>query len=200
MTFNKTKLRCNWCGEDPLYIKYHDTEWGVPVYDDKKLFEFLILESFQAGLSWITILKKRENFRKAFDDFDYTTIAHYDNQKFNELINNAGIIRNKLKIKAAISNAKAFLKVQKEFGTFSSYIWKFTNRKPIVNIWESEMEIPARTVLSDTISTDLKKRGFKFIGSTIIYAYMQATGMVNDHITTCYRHHEIRDDLQITNS
>jgi DNA-3-methyladenine glycosylase I len=185
------KNRCAWCGNDPLYIQYHDEEWGVPVYDDSKLFEFLILETFQAGLSWITVLRKRENFRKAFDNFDYKKIANYNDDKFDELIQDAGIIRNKLKIKATISNAIAFIKIQKEFGTFSNYVWKFTNKKPIVNNWKSMNEIPATTKLSDIISKDLKKRGFKFVGSTVIYAHMQATGMVNDHIADCFRYHEV---------
>lgn len=185
------KTRCSWCGEDPLYVKYHDNEWGVPVYDDDKLFEFLILETFQAGLSWITVLKKRENFKKAFDNFDYKKIAIYNDNKFIELTQNAGIIRNKLKIKATISNAIAFMEIQKEFGSFSKYIWNFVNHKPIVNSWISLDEIPAKTALSDKISIDLKKRGFKFIGSTIIYAHMQATGMVNDHIVDCFRFKEV---------
>ena len=185
------KIRCNWCGTDPLYMEYHDAEWGVPVYDDAKLFEFLILETFQAGLSWITILRKRENFRAAFDNFNYKLIANYDDSKFNELINNAGIIRNKLKIKATISNAVAFMEIQKEFGSFSNYIWKFTNGKPIKNKPKTLKEVPATTELSDIISKDLKKRGFKFVGSTVIYAHMQATGMVNDHIIDCFRYNEV---------
>lgn len=186
-----SKKRCAWCGNDPLYIEYHDTEWGVPVYDDDKLFEFLILETFQAGLSWITILKKRENFREAFDNFNYKKIIKYDDVKFEELINNVGIIRNKLKIKATISNAEAFMKVQKEFGSFSKYIWNFTNGKPIKNKAITLSEVPATTELSDKISKDLKKRGFKFVGSTVIYAHMQATGMVNDHVTDCFRYNEV---------
>ena len=188
----KPENRCAWCGDDPLYIKYHDEEWGVPVYDDRKLFEFLILESFQAGLSWITILKKRENFRKVFDDFDYRKIAFYDDKKFERLLNDKGIIRNKLKIKAAISNARAFMQVQDEFGSFSDYIWGFVNHKPVINHWRSLSEVPAKTPLSDTLSKDLKKRGFKFVGSTIVYAHMQATGMVNDHVTGCFRHKEVQ--------
>ena len=185
------KLRCSWCGEDPLYTKYHDQEWGSPVYDDAKLFEFLILETFQAGLSWITILRKRENFREAFDNFNYQKIAKYNDVKFAELLQNAGIIRNKLKIKATISNAVAFMEVQQEFGTFSKYIWGFVNNKPIVNHWKTLEEIPANTELSNKISSDLKKRGFKFVGSTVIYAHMQATGMVNDHIVDCFRFNEV---------
>jgi len=182
------KNRCSWCGNDPLYVKYHDEEWGAPLYNDDKLFEFLILETFQAGLSWIIVLKKRENFRKAFDNFDYKKIVNYDDDKFDELIKDAGIIRNKLKIKATITNAIAFMEVQKEFGSFSNYIWKFTNGRPIVNKWKTLTEIPATTALSDTISKDLKKRGFKFVGSTVIYAHMQATGMVNDHLVDCFRY------------
>ena len=185
------KTRCSWCGEDPLYVKYHDTEWGKPIFDDDKLFEFLILETFQAGLSWITILRKRENFRKAFDNFDYQKVAKYGDTKFEELIQNAGIIRNKLKIKATISNATAFIEVQKEFGSFSKYIWGFVDHKPIINHWKTLEEIPANTQLSDKLSLDLKKRGFKFVGSTVIYAHMQATGMVNDHITDCFRFKEV---------
>jgi len=185
------KNRCNWVGKNLIYIEYHDTEWGVPLYDEDKLFEFLILETFQAGLSWITVLRKRENFRKAFDDFDYKKIAKYDDVKFNTLIQDAGIIRNKLKIKATITNAQAFIKIQEKFGSFSKYIWQFVDDKPINNSWKSNEECPATTPLSDKISTDLKKRGFKFVGSTVIYAHMQATGMVNDHTTDCYRYNEI---------
>lgn len=183
-----TKQRCSWCGKDPLYVKYHDEEWGVPVYDDQKLFEFLTLESMQAGLSWITILKKRENFREAFDGFDVNKVAKYNEKKFEELMQNEGIIRNRLKIQASINNAKAFLEIQEEFGSFSEYIWGFTDHKVIVNSWKSLDEIPAKTELSDKISKDLKKRGFKFVGSTVIYAHMQATGMVNDHIVSCFRY------------
>ena len=184
--------RCNWCGNDPIYIKYHDTEWGVPVYDDSKIFEFLLLETFQAGLSWITILKKRENFRKVFDNFDYTKIAIYSDDKLERLRNDDGIIRNRLKIKAAKTNAIAFMKVQKEFVTFSKYLWGFVNGKPIQNNFKSTGELPANTPLSDKISSDLKKRGFKFVGSTIVYAHMQAMGMINDHTTKCFRYKEIR--------
>ncbi|MBN1111329.1 MAG: DNA-3-methyladenine glycosylase I [Bacteroidales bacterium] len=185
------KTRCAWCGTDPLYIAYHDTEWGVPVKDDKLLFEFLILETFQAGLSWITILRKRENFRKAFDNFDYKKIALYNEEKTLELLSDAGIIRNKLKIKAAITNAVAFQQIQKEFGSFSNYIWSFVNNNPIKNSWNTLNELPAKTDLSDKISKDLKKRGFKFVGSTVIYAHMQATGMINDHIIDCFRYNEV---------
>ena len=182
---------CEWAGNDPLYQQYHDFEWGVPVYDDSKLFEFLILETFQAGLSWIIILKKRENFRKAFDNFNYAIIANYGQSKINELMDNAGIIRNRLKIIATISNAKAFMKVQNEFGSFSKYIWGFTGGKPVVNRFKDMNELPAKTELSDKISKDLKMRGFKFVGSTVVYAHMQATGMVNDHVTRCFRYSEL---------
>ena len=183
----ENKVRCTWCGTDPLYVQYHDQEWGVPVYDDRKLFEFLILETFQAGLSWITILRKRENFRKAFDKFDYKKVAEYGEDKIAELMEDAGIIRNGLKIKAAVSNAKAFMEVQKEFGSFSNYIWRFTEGKPLVNTYKSQKDLPATTELSDAISKDLKKRDFKFVGSTVVYAHMQATGMVDDHIDDCWR-------------
>lgn len=186
-----SKNRCTWCGNDPLYVAYHDTEWGVPIYDDRKLFEFLMLETFQAGLSWITVLRKRENFRIAFDNFDYRKIAAYDESKYEDLLQNAGIIRNKLKIKATISNAQNFMKIQKEFGSFSKYIWNFTNGKPIKNCHKKLSTIPATTELSDILSKDLKKRGFKFVGSTVIYAHMQATGMVNDHTIECFRYNEV---------
>ncbi len=185
------KTRCTWCGTDPLYVAYHDEEWGVPVYDDAVLFEFLLLETFQAGLSWITILRKRENFKKAFNAFDYKTIANYKDEKINSLLQDAGIIRNTLKIKSAVSNAQAFIKVQEEFGSFSNYIWKFVDGKPVKNSLNSHKEIQATTTLSDAISKDLKKRGFKFVGSTVIYAHMQATGMVNDHLTSCFRYDEV---------
>ena len=180
------KIRCQWCVGDKLYQKYHDKEWGKPIYDDAILFEFIILESFQAGLSWITILKKRENFRNAFDNFNYKKIANYDEKKIAELMQNAGIIRSELKIKSAISNAKAFLKIQQEFGSFSKYIWNFTNGKPIVNHPKTVIDVPATTILSEAISKDLKKRGFKFVGPTIVYAYMQAVGIVNDHVADCF--------------
>ncbi|QAA81859.1 DNA-3-methyladenine glycosylase I [Aequorivita sp. H23M31] len=185
------KSRCSWCGTDPLYVKYHDEEWGVPVRDDKTLFEFLILETFQAGLSWITILRKRENFREAFDGFDYKKIAEYDQSKIDELLQNEGIIRNKLKVHSAISNAQAFMQVQNEFGSFSNYIWEFVDNKPIKNKLISHKDAAATTPLSDTISKDLKKRGFKFVGSTVIYAHMQATGMINDHVKSCFRYNEV---------
>lgn len=185
------KKRCDWVGENPLYIAYHDTEWGVPVYEDKKLFEFLLLETFQAGLSWITILTKRENFRKAFDNFDFHKIAQYNDEKQERLRQDTGIVRNRLKIKAATSNAQAFIQIQKEFGSFSKYFWAFVQGKPIQNKWKRIEDVPAHTPLSDLISKDLKKRDFKFVGSTIVYAHMQATGMVNDHTTDCYRHKEL---------
>jgi DNA-3-methyladenine glycosylase I len=185
------KQRCGWCLGSELYKSYHDYEWGVPVKDDATLFEFLILETFQAGLSWITILNKRENFRKAFDNFDYKKIAIYNQQKIDSLLQDAGIIRNKLKIKATVTNAQAFIKIQEDFGTFSSYIWKFIDHQPIKNKFADYKNMPANTPLSDTISLDLKKRGFKFVGSTVIYAHMQATGMVNDHELSCFRYHEV---------
>ena len=188
------KNRCPWTSDDKLMIKYHDKEWGVPLHNDRKLFEFLILEGFQAGLSWRTILHKRENFRKAFDKFDFNKVAKYDRKKINSLLKDAGIIRNKLKIKGAIANAKAFIQVRKEFGTFNKYIWGFVNGKPIQNNFKSSTEIPAKTKLSDKISEDLKKRGFKFVGSTIVYAHMQATGMVNDHITSCFRNEQLSQE------
>lgn len=185
--------RCAWPGEDPQYLSYHDTEWGVPVYDDGKLFEFLTLEAFQAGLSWITILRKRAHFREAFDRFDYRKIAAYNENKVQELLNNAGIIRNRLKITATISNAQSFMRVQDEFGSFSRYMWGFVQGKPIQNAWKQMNEIPASTEMSDRISADMKKRGFKFVGTTIVYAHMQATGMVNDHIVDCFRHSEVQE-------
>lgn len=182
----QTKNRCAWCEKDDLYRNYHDNEWGKPVYDDDKLFEFLILETFQAGLSWHMILKKRENFRKAFANFDYKVVAVFDDYEVQQLLKNEGIIRNKLKIKATITNAISFIKIQEEFGSFSNYIWNFTNGKPIQNNRKSLSEVPATTPLSDEISKDLKKRGFKFVGSTVVYAHMQATGMVNDHVVDCW--------------
>jgi DNA-3-methyladenine glycosylase I len=179
--------RCAWCNSSELYQKYHDEEWGVPVYEDTKLFEFLLLETFQAGLSWITILNKRENFRAAFDAFDYKKIANYNEDKIQELLLDAGIIRNKLKVYSAVTNAQAFIKIQEEFGSFSKYIWGFTDGKPIVNNRKNLSEVQATTPLSDTISKDLKKRGFKFVGSTVVYAHMQATGMVDDHVADCWK-------------
>jgi len=185
------KIRCGWSTSDPIYIDYHDNEWGVPVHDDRLFFEFLILEGAQAGLSWITILKKRENYRKAFDNFIPDKVAEYSNKKIEELLNNEGIIRNRLKINSAVQNAKSFLKIQKEFGSFDKYIWQFVNGKPKINKWENLKEIPAKTIESDLMSMDLKKRGFKFAGSTICYSFMQATGMVNDHIVNCFRYKKL---------
>lgn len=185
------KHRCGWCVGDPLYEAYHDLEWGVPVKDDATLFEFLILETFQAGLSWITVLRKRDNFREAFDNFDYLKIMEYGEDKIAELLENPGIIRNKLKVRATVSNARAFTEVQKEFGSFSNYIWGFVDGSPIKNNWKDYRNAPATTPISDAISKDLKKRGFKFVGSTVIYAHMQATGMVNDHEVNCFRYHEV---------
>ena len=183
----ETKQRCAWCEKDDLYRNYHDNEWGKPVYDDETIFEFLILETFQAGLSWYTVLAKRENFRKAFDNFNLKKIANYSEDKMAELAEDAGIIRNKLKIKATVTNAQAFIKVQEEFGTFSKYIWGFVDGKPINNQPKTLSEVKATTPISDALSKDLKKRGFKFVGSTVMYAHMQATGMVNDHILECHK-------------
>jgi DNA-3-methyladenine glycosylase I len=182
--------RCSWCGNDPLYVKYHDEEWGVPVHSEKKHFEFLVLESAQAGLSWITVLRKRENYRKAYDNFDYIQVAQYDDEKINELLQNSGIIRNKLKILASINNAVMFIKIQEEFGSFDNYIWAFVDNKPLINHCESLSDVPATSELSDRVSKDLKKRGFKFLGSTTTYAHLQATGIINDHITSCFRYSE----------
>lgn len=180
------KTRCAWCEKDDLYRKYHDEEWGKPVFDDETIFEFLVLESFQAGLSWYTILAKRENFRKAFDNFDYKKIAKYSDEKLEELKNDAGIIRNRLKILATVSNAQKFMEIQKEFGSFSKYIWDFVGGKPIDNQPKTLKNVPATSDVSDNLAKDLKKRGFKFLGSTVVYAHMQATGMVNDHIEECF--------------
>lgn len=180
------KIRCGWCEKDDLYRKYHDEEWGKPVYDDDTIFEFLVLESFQAGLSWYTILNKRENFRKAFDGFNYKKIAKYSDEKIEELLQNSGIIRNRLKVLATINNAEKFMKVQEEFGTFSKYIWSFVDGKPVENNFHDLKQVPATTEISDKLAKDLKKRGFKFLGSTVVYTYMQATGMVNDHIMDCH--------------
>ncbi len=182
----ETKQRCAWCEKDDLYRNYHDNEWGTPVYDDETIFEFLILETFQAGLSWYTVLAKRENFRKAFDNFNLKKIANYSEDKMAELAEDAGIIRNKLKIKATVTNAQAFIKVQEEFGSFSKYIWGFVDGKPIDNQPKTLSEVKATTPISDALSKDLKKRGFKFVGSTVMYAHMQATGMVNDHVLDCH--------------
>ena len=183
-------IRCPW-PSDELMIRYHDTEWGVPVHDDRRLFEYLILEGAQAGLSWKIVLTKRENYRAAFDNFDAEKIARYSDKKIAELLANAGIIRNRLKIHATIQNAKSILKVQEEFGSFDLYLWRFVNGKPIINRRQSMKEVPARTEISDAMSKDLLKRGFKFVGSTICYAHMQATGMVNDHLVTCFRHKQL---------
>ncbi|MDX2437753.1 MAG: DNA-3-methyladenine glycosylase I [Acidobacteriota bacterium] len=183
--------RCGWCGEDPLYVAYHDTEWGVPVFDDRTLFEFLILEGAQAGLSWSTILKKRDGYRRAFDAFDPEKVAHYDTRKVASLLEDSAIVRNRLKVASAVTNAQAFLEVQNERGSFSDYIWSFVDGLPLQNTWRSLSEIPATTPLAETISKDLKKRGFRFVGPTIVYAHMQATGMVNDHLVGCFRHSEV---------
>lgn len=181
-----TKTRCAWVNNDQIYIDYHDNEWGQPIYDDKTFFEFLVLESFQAGLSWYTILKKRENFRTAFANFDIEKVANFNENKIEELLQNEGIIRHRGKIAAAINNAKLFVEIQKEHESFSNFIWKYVQNKPIVNNWNSIKEVPATTEVSDLIAKDLKKRGFKFFGSTTIYAFMQATGMVNDHTKDCF--------------
>jgi len=183
--------RCPWCGTDELYVKYHDEEWGVPVHDDRTHFEFLVLESAQAGLSWITILRRRENYRKAYDGFDMEKVAQYDENKINELMQDSGIIRNRRKIEASINNARQFIKIQKEFGSFDNYIWSFVNNKPVINHWDDISQMPATSELSDRVSKDLKSRGFRFLGSTIIYAHLQATGIINDHLTYCFRHKEV---------
>jgi len=180
--------RCPWCGDDPLYVAYHDREWGVPCHDDQTLFEFLVLEGAQAGLSWITILRKRESYRLAFKGFDPVRVAAYGESDVARLLANSGIVRNRQKVAAAIANAKALIPIQSEFGSFDTYLWQFVNGKQIRNRWRTMNDVPARTPLSDTISRDLKKRGFSFVGSTICYALMQATGMVNDHLLTCHRH------------
>lgn len=185
------KYRCGWCEGDELYEAYHDLEWGVPVRDDAIFFEFLVLETFQAGLSWITILKKRENFRVAFDHFDYKKIARYNQSKIDSLLQDTGIVRNKLKVNAAVGNAKEFMKIQEEFGSFSTYIWGFVDRKPVKNKLTNYKDGPATTPVSDAISKDLKKRGFKFVGSTVVYAFLQATGLVNDHETGCFRYNQV---------
>ena len=189
---NQNLQRCSWCLGDPLYIRYHDLEWGNPVYEDQKLFEFLILETFQAGLSWITILRKRENFRGAFDNFDYLKVASYNTEKLELLMQNKGIIRNRLKIYAAMNNAQAFLEVIRQEKSFSNYIWQFVEGKPIHNQYRSMEDVPAYTPLAEKISKDLKQRGFKFVGPTVIYSHMQATGMVNDHVMSCFRYKEIQ--------
>jgi len=184
--------RCGWPGDNQLMIQYHDTEWGVPLHDDRKLFEFLVLDAFQAGLSWSIILKKRENFRRAFDNFNPEKISRYTTKRIEKLIGDEGIIRNRLKIAAAVTNAKAFLDVQKEFGSFDKYIWRFCDGGPIINKWKTLKQIPPRTKISDAMSEDLKKRGFRFVGSTICYSFMQAAGMVNDHMVDCFRYKEVQ--------
>ncbi len=197
ISFNKTVFmttelfRCGWTGGRELDTIYHDTEWGIPLHDDRKHFEFMLLDGFQAGLSWATILKKRENFRTAFDNFNPELIADYSQAKLDELINNSGIIRNKLKIKSSVTNAQKFLEIQKEFGTFDNYIWQFTGGKTKINSWKTMLDIPARTAESDAMSKNLQQHGFKFVGSTICYAYMQAAGMVNDHLADCFRYREV---------
>lgn len=185
------RMRCGWCSDDPLYCRYHDSEWGVPLRDDRALFELLILEGAQAGLSWITILRKRENYRAAFDNFDAARIARYNAGKIESLLQDPGIVRNRLKVEAAVTNAQKFLDVQDEFGSFDAFIWRFVDGRPRQNAWRSLAEIPASTPESDAMSKELKRRGFKFAGSTICYAFMQATGMVNDHTTDCFRHEEL---------
>lgn len=185
------KTRCNWCAGDPLYTRYHDLEWGVPVHNDRKLFEFLVLEGAQAGLSWITILRKRPAYRQAFDKFDFNRIARYRQTDFKRLLVNEGIVRNRLKIQSVINNARAFLEVRAEFVSFNRYFWQFTNGEPLINHWQTLKQVPASTRLSESISKDLKSRGFTFVGPTICYAFMQAVGMVNDHITSCFRYGEL---------
>jgi len=184
--------RCAWAGKDPIYQRYHDREWGLPLHNDRKLFEFLVLEGAQAGLSWITILKKRPNYREAFDKFDFNKVARYGEAQVRRLLGDPGIVRNELKIRSAIKNARAFLEVREEFGTFNKYIWRFVDGVPVQNRWKSLKQIPARTALSDAVSKDLKQRGFTFVGSTIVYSHMQATGMVNDHLVDCFRHKQVR--------
>jgi len=183
--------RCKWCGQDGLYIKYHDEEWGKPVFNDNRQFEFLVLESAQAGLSWITILRKRENYRKAYENFDPSAVAAFDELKVQELMNNEGIIRNERKIRASINNAVRFLEVQSEFGSFYDYMWRFVDYKPVINKWRSESEVPAKTELAEEISRDMKKRGFKFLGPVIVYSHLQATGLVNDHVMDCFRYEQL---------
>jgi len=186
--------RCGWCGADPLYVAYHDREWGVPVHDDQRLFEFLVLESAQAGLSWITILRKREAYRQAFDGFDPEKVARYTDQRIAKLLANASIVRNRLKIRAAVGNARAFLRIQDELGSFAAYQWRFVGGAPVVNHWRTLAELPAKTPVSDALAKDLKARGFSFVGSTIVYAHMQAVGMVNDHLVSCFRHGALARD------
>jgi DNA-3-methyladenine glycosylase I len=187
-----TKKTCPWPANNPLMIEYHDKEWGEPLHDDNKIFEFMVLDAFQAGLSWNTIINKRKNFEKAFDNFDPVKIAKYKESKIQKLLNDAGIIRNKMKIRATVNNAKIFLKIQKEFGTFDKYIWQFTGGKTLHNKWKTTKEVPAYSKKSDAMSKDLKARGFSFVGTTICYAFMQAAGMVNDHMTSCFRYKELK--------
>jgi len=184
--------RCEWCGTEPIYVDYHDKEWGVPVHDDRLHFEMIILDGAQAGLSWITILKRRESYREAFDNFDVKKVSRYSDKKVEKLLSNPGIIRNRLKVNSTVKNAKAFLKIQKEFGSFDKYIWQFVNYKTIQNKWKRMSDLPAKTEESDAMSKDLKKRGFSFVGSTICYAYMQAAGMINDHTVDCFRYKEVK--------
>jgi len=184
--------RCEWCGTEPIYVDYHDKEWGVPVHDDRLHFEMIILDGAQAGLSWITILKRRESYREAFDNFDVKKVSRYSDKKVEKLLSNPGIIRNRLKVNSTVRNAKAFLKIQKEFGSFDKYIWQFVNYKTIQNKWKRMSDLPAKTEESDAMSKDLKKRGFSFVGSTICYAYMQAAGMINDHTVDCFRYKEVK--------
>jgi DNA-3-methyladenine glycosylase I len=187
------KTRCEWCGGDPLYVAYHDNEWGIPIHDDQILFEFLILEGAQAGLSWLTILKKRENYRKAFHSFDCERIANYTTADVKRLLSDSGIVRNRLKIESAIKNARGVLDIQAEFGSLDSYLWRYVDRTPKQNAWKSMSELPVKTDVSDMMSRELKKRGFNFVGSTICYAFMQAVGMVNDHTIDCFRHREVKN-------
>ena len=186
------KQRCAWCGSDPIYIAYHDDEWGVPVHDDQLLFEFLILEGAQAGLSWLTILKKRENYKKAFSEFNIQTVANYTEDDIERLMNDAGIVRNRLKIESAIKNAKGILTIQKEFGSFDTYLWNYVEGTPIQNEWKYLEDVPVKTQIAEMLSKDLKKRGFNFVGPTICYAFMQAIGMVNDHTTDCFRYDAVK--------
>lgn len=188
---DKPKCRCGWCGDDELYVRYHDEEWGVPIKDDRSLFEFLILEGAQAGLSWLTVLRKRENYRKAFAGFDAAKVARFGPKDVERLLGNPGIVRNRLKVESAIRNAALFLEVSEKYNGFWRYLWDFIDGKTIVNSWRKLEDLPATSPASDAISKDMKKRGFKFVGSTIIYAHMQATGMVNDHLTSCFRYHEV---------
>ena len=192
------RQRCGWPGKDPLYCAYHDKEWGVPLHDDRSLFEFLVLEGAQAGLSWITILRKRENYRKAFDNFDVARVARYGKDKIESLLRDSGIVRNRLKVETTVNNARRLLEVQDEFGSFDAFIWRFVDGVPRQNMWQSQSDIPASTSESEAMSRELKRRGFKFVGATICYAHMQATGMVNDHTTDCFRHKELQQYMENT--